>query len=79
VVPHVPDLRGQLRPRLRHTFIISHWQSGLHSLSAGCTAAWDPDEGIAEGNAQHPERAHWSGRRKPNTITFLHGKIPAGY
>ena len=62
-----------------HTFIISHWQSGLHSLRPGCTAAWDPDEGIAEGNAQHPERAHWSGRRQPNTITFLHGKIPAGY
>jgi len=62
-----------------HTFIIGHWQSGLHSVRPGCTAAWDPDEGIAEGNAQHPERAHWSGRRKPNTITFLHGKIPAGY
>lgn len=62
-----------------HTFIIGHWQSGLHTVRAGCPAPWDPHEGIEIGCPQYPEKAQWSGRRRPNTISFLHGKIPAGY
>jgi hypothetical protein len=62
-----------------HTYIIGHWQSGLHSLLPGQQPAWSPDEALIEGTALAPERAAWSRARAPNTITFLHGRIPDGY
>jgi len=62
-----------------HTFVIGYWQSGLHSLLPGRAPSWSPDEGIAEGSGADPQVAHTSGPRKPNTITCLHGRVPAGY
>lgn len=62
-----------------HTFIIGHWQSGLHSLLPGETPTWSDTEGLREGTVDDPRRAYWSGLRQPNTISCLHGKIPAGY
>ena len=37
------------------------------------------DEAIIAGTPRDPLRAAWSRRREPNTITFLHGRIPDGY
>jgi hypothetical protein len=62
-----------------HTHVIAGWQSGLHTLEPGCTATWCENEGIARGGCDSPLEGKWSSRRAPNTITFLHGKIPAGY
>jgi hypothetical protein len=62
-----------------HTFIIAVWQSGLHSLAPGEEPGWPADEGLAEGTPEAPEKAHWSGRREPNTITCFHNRVPAGY
>ena len=62
-----------------HTFIIGHWQSGLHSLLPGQDPAWPDDEGLKAGTPEAPKEAHWSKLRHPNTITFLHGRIPEGY
>lgn len=62
-----------------HTFIIGHWQSGLHTLMPGSAPTWADDEAILEGTPKDPRRAAWSRRTAPNTITFLHGTIPAGY
>lgn len=62
-----------------HTYIIGHWQSGLHTLLPGATPDWAEDEAIVEGTPRAPIRAAWSRRSAPNTITFLHGRIPAGY
>ncbi len=62
-----------------HTFIIGHWQSGLHTLRPGEEPSWDPSEGLESGTPEAPEKARWSGRRQPNTISFLHGEIPAEY
>lgn len=62
-----------------HTFIIGHWQSGLHSLRPGETPAWSTSEGLAEGTPEKPARAHWSSRGAPNTVSFLSGRVPSGY
>lgn len=62
-----------------HTFIIGHWQSGLHSLRPGETPRWSPREGLAEGTPDEPVRAHWSKRSAPNTVSFLSGRVPSGY
>jgi len=62
-----------------HTYIIGHWQSGLHSVLPGRTPDWSPDEGLLEGTPDDPKRAAWSKARAPNTISFLHGRIPEGY
>jgi hypothetical protein len=62
-----------------HTFIIGHWQSGLHSLMPGQDATWSDEEGLSEGTPEEPKKAHWSRLSAPHTITFLHGQIPAGY
>lgn len=62
-----------------HTFIIGHWQSGLHSLRAGEDPSWSVHEGLADGTPEEPTKAHWSGVRRPNTISFLHGAIPSGF
>lgn len=62
-----------------HTYIIGHWQSGLHTLLPGARPNWPTDEALLEGTPAEPRRAAWSRAGAPNTITFLHGRIPAGY
>lgn len=62
-----------------HTYIIGPWQSGLHSLRPGETPRWSAHEGLVEGTPDEPRRALWSGAREPNTITCLHGAVPAGF
>lgn len=62
-----------------HTYVIGPYQSGLHSLAPGQRPYWSVDEGLCEGTAAEPKRALWSTRREPNTITCLHGRVPAGY
>jgi hypothetical protein len=62
-----------------HTFIIGPWQSGLHSIAPGEIPRWSSSEGIALGDSRSPQRALWSGPKRPHTISCLHGEIPAGY
>lgn len=62
-----------------HTYIIGHWQSGLHSLAPGETPTWSVEEGLKAGSAEDPTAAYWSRAWHPNTISFLHGEVPAGY
>jgi hypothetical protein len=59
-----------------HTYVIGVWQSGLHSLLPGETPRWSVDEGLRPAPASYalPSRPG-----APNTITCLHGKVPAGY
>jgi hypothetical protein len=59
-----------------HTFVIGYWQSGLHALAPGETPGWDPEEGLAAGTPERPERAHPSGPGQPNTITCWAGRLP---
>jgi hypothetical protein len=62
-----------------HTYIIGPIQSGLHSLLPGARPHWADDEALREGTPAAPKRAAWSKLGAPNTITFLHGRIPQGY
>ncbi|HWB78402.1 MAG TPA: hypothetical protein VG755_25730 [Nannocystaceae bacterium] len=62
-----------------HTYIIGHFQSGLHSVLPGQEPCWAPDEALLEGTPDSPKRAAWSRLRAPNTITALHSNLPAGY
>lgn len=63
-----------------HTFIIGPWQSGLHSLRPGERPTWSVVEGLAAGqDPRAPTKAVWSTRTMPNTISCLHGEVPAGY
>ncbi len=62
-----------------HTFIIGHWQSGLHSLLPGNAPTWSVHEGLREGTPESPNQAFWSRMWKPNTISFLHGTVPEQY
>lgn len=62
-----------------HTYIIGPYQSGLHTLRPGEAPTWPAAEGILEGDAASPRRAAWSTARAPNTVSFLHGKIPADF
>ncbi|HEU4405636.1 MAG TPA: hypothetical protein VFS43_10130 [Polyangiaceae bacterium] len=67
-----------------HTYVIGAWQSGLHSLLPGDEPSWPLDEGVRPGPRDGPGdpsggKALASHRRAPNTITFLHGRVPAGY
>lgn len=62
-----------------HTYIIGPLQSGLHSILPGATPHWADDEALTAGTPACPERAAWSSFRAPNTITFMHGRIPTGY
>jgi hypothetical protein len=59
-----------------HTYVIGALQSGLHCLLPGAAPHWDPSEGLAEGSAAEPRRAHTSSWRAPNTIHCLQGAIP---
>ncbi len=67
-----------------HTYVIALWQSGLHSVLPGQEPAWPLDEGLRAALARGPAatpggQALASHPGAPNTITFLHGRIPAGY
>jgi hypothetical protein len=62
-----------------HTHIIGFHQSGLHGIHPGTRADWSPTEGLAEGSADAPERAHGSHRRAPHTITCLAGAVPEAW
>lgn len=62
-----------------HTFVIGFLQSGLHCLRPGQTPDWSAAEGLARGTAQAPEQALASAPDAPNTITCLHGEVPAGF
>ena len=62
-----------------HTYIIAYQQSGLHGLAPGTRPTWSPDEGIVEGTAHDPQRALWSTRSAPNTVTALTGAIPPAW
>lgn len=59
-----------------HTFVIGVTQSGLHGLSPGTKPDWSATEGLAEGTAASPVRAHWSGLGRPRTITCFAGTVP---
>jgi len=59
-----------------HTFIIGAIQSGLHGLRPGGKPDWSAEEGIAEGPATAPVRAHESGIFEPHTITCFKGEVP---
>jgi hypothetical protein len=58
-----------------HTYVIGAWQSGLHSLRPGEAPGWSPTEGLAAGAPY----ALTSRPGAPNTITFLHGRVPEGF
>lgn len=62
-----------------HTYIIGHWQSGLHTIDPGQAPHWPDDEALLEGTPDAPSRARWSRLSAPNTITCFHGRIPAGF
>ena len=62
-----------------HTYVIGFHQSGGHALAPGMRATWSADEGLVEGTPEAPVRAAWSRRREPNTITCLHGQVPAAW
>jgi hypothetical protein len=59
-----------------HTFIIGPLQSGLHGLHPGHVPDWPADEGLAEGTAEEPLRAHVSMPSSPRTITCFEGSVP---
>lgn len=62
-----------------HTYVIGFHQSGLHGLSPGSRATWDPAEGLAEGTPESPVRAHPSRPWAPHTITCLQGHVPEAW
>lgn len=62
-----------------HTYVIGYWQSGLHSLAPGERPRWPITEGLEAGTPAAPEKARWSRRREPNTISCLRGAIPERY
>ncbi len=62
-----------------HTFVIGAVQSGLRALSPGHAPTWSPEEGIAEGTAEEPVRAHGSRPWRPRTITCLSNEVPSGW
>jgi hypothetical protein len=61
-----------------HTYVIGPWQSGLHALSPGETPTWPLHEGLPDGDAA-AKKALMSTPWAPNTITCLHGAVPAGF
>jgi hypothetical protein len=62
-----------------HTFVIGFFQSGLHCLRPGQAPSWSATEGLARGSARAPEQALASAPDAPNTITCLHGEVPAAF
>jgi hypothetical protein len=62
-----------------HTFVIHHYQSGLHGLAPGGRADWSAEEGLVEGTAEDPRRARISAPWAPRTITSLSGQVPEAW
>ncbi|MEZ4237671.1 MAG: hypothetical protein R3F59_16290 [Myxococcota bacterium] len=62
-----------------HTHIIGPWQSGLHRLRPRQAPHWPEAEGLAAGTPEQPARSTWSTPFAPNTITFLHNRVPTGW
>lgn len=62
-----------------HTHIIGAIQSGLHGLRPGNAPDWSREEGISEGTADKPVRAHGSGVTRPRTITCFEGSVPEAW
>lgn len=60
-----------------HTYVIGVLQSGLHCLRPGDEPGWPAEEGLPPGEPD-PRVALRSRPGAPNTITCLHGAIPAG-
>jgi len=68
---------GELDARVAgHTYVIGALQSGLHGLLPGAAPHWSPAEGLASGTPAAPERALGSSPSAPNTIHFMHGRVP---
>ena len=61
-----------------HTYVIGPLQSGLHSLRPGGVPDWPLTEGLSRKDPD-AQVAAWSSWRAPNTITCLHGRVPAGF
>ena len=57
-----------------HTFVIGPVQSGLHSLTPTTSPSWSVEEGQTTAGGLRGS-SPWS----PNTISFLHGAVPAGW
>jgi hypothetical protein len=73
-------LAGFLGARVAgHTFVIHHYQSGLHGLAPGGRADWSPEEGLAEGTPDEPIRARTSMPWATRTITALVGRVPEAW
>ncbi len=62
-----------------HTHVIGVHQSGLHGLVPGARADWSPDEGLAAGTAEAPQRARGSRPWAPRTITCFTPEVPASW
>jgi hypothetical protein len=74
-----PRLAERLRARVAgHTHIIHALQSGTHSLAPGDSPSWSEGEGVhfVGGVAKG---ALTSQLAAPNTTTFLHPRLPAGF
>jgi hypothetical protein len=56
-----------------HTYTIHALQSGLYTLEAGAEPTWSETEGVVPGRS-HARSSHLGA---PNTITCLHGEVPA--
>lgn len=62
-----------------HTHVIGVLQSGLRGLRPGHAPDWSAEEGLAEGTAEAPRRAHDSSPLRPRTVHFLTGRVPPSW
>jgi hypothetical protein len=66
-----------------HTHVIGVWQSGLHSLLPDQTPNWPVTEGVrttvSSVSSANAVSAAPSRPFAPNTISCLHGRVPAGF
>jgi hypothetical protein len=62
-----------------HTFVINFHQSGLHGIAPGARGDWSPEEGLAAGSVDAPERAKQSRPWSPHTVTCLTSSVPPAW
>ena len=62
-----------------HTHAIGVWQSGLHTLLPGEPPSWNETEGVEHGDAAARHKSLASRPGRPNTVSFLHGRVPRGF
>jgi hypothetical protein len=62
-----------------HTFVIGAVQSGLRTLVPGARPGWSASEGLCEGTAARPIRAHGSSFFRPRTVTCFTNSFPASW